>query len=79
MTIRGITKDEYYYLKALSIYDYLDGDITLTEPVSFPDNVEGGIGLVSISTESVATIKFKRLPYIHGFTLLGLITLTELP
>ena len=60
VTIRGITKDEYYYLKALSIYDYLDGDTTLTEPVSFPDNVEGGIGLVSISTESVASIKFKR-------------------
>ena len=60
VTIRGITKDEYYYLKALSIYDYLDGDITLTEPVSFHDNVEGGIGLVSISTESVASIKFKR-------------------
>lgn len=58
--IRGITKDEYYYLKALSIYDYLDGDTTLTEPVSFPNNVEGGIGLVSISTESVASIKFKR-------------------
>ena len=63
VTIRGITKDEYYYLKALSIYDYLDGDTTLTEPVSFPNNVEGGIGLVSISTESVATIKFKRTYY----------------
>ena len=60
VTIRGITKDEYYYLKALSIYDYLDGDTTLTEPVSFPDNVVGGVGLVSISTESVASIKFKR-------------------
>ncbi len=60
VTIRGITKEEYYYLKALSIYDYLDGDTTLTEPVSFPDNVEGGVGLVSISTESVASIKFKR-------------------
>ena len=60
VTIRGITKEEYYYLKALSIYDYLDGDTTLTEPVSFPDNVEGGVGLVSISSESVASIKFKR-------------------
>ena len=60
VTIRGITKEEYYYLKALSIYDYLDGDTTLTEPVSFPDNVEGGVGLVSVSTESVASIKFKR-------------------
>ena len=53
----------YSTLKALSIYDYLDGDTTLTEPVSFPNNVEGGIGLVSISTESVATIKFKRTYY----------------
>ena len=60
VTILGITNDEYYYLKALSIYDYLDGDTTLTEPVSFPDNVGGGVGLVSISTESVASIKFKR-------------------
>ncbi len=60
VTIRGITKDEYHYLKAFSIYYYLDGDISLTEPVSFPDNVEGGIGLVSISTESVASIKFRR-------------------
>lgn len=61
--VRGITKDEYYYLKALSIYDYLDGDTTLTEPVSFPSNVVDGIGLVSISTESVASIKFRRTYY----------------
>ncbi len=61
VTILGITKDEYYYLKALSIYDYLDGDTTLTEPVSFPNNVVGGVGLVSISTESVASIKFRRI------------------
>ncbi len=60
VTIRGISKDEYYYLKALSIYDYLGGDTTLTEPVSFPDNVTGGVGLVSISSESVASIKFRR-------------------
>lgn len=60
VTIRGITKEEYYYLKALSIYDYLDGDTTLTEPVSFPDNVEGGVGLVSISTPNIASVKFHR-------------------
>lgn len=56
----GITEDEYYYLKALSIYNYLDGDTTITEPVSFPNNVEGGVGLVSICTPAEATVKFHR-------------------
>ncbi len=58
--IYGITEEEYHHLKALSIYDYVDGDITFTEPISFPDNVEGGVGLVSICTPSVATVIFKR-------------------
>lgn len=58
--VSGLTADEYHYLKALSIYDYLDGDTTLTEPVSFPNNVEGGVGLVSVCTPAVATVKFHR-------------------
>ena len=58
--ISGITEDEYHYLKAISIYDYLDGDTSLTEPVSFPNNVEGGVGLVSVCTPAVATVKFHR-------------------
>lgn len=58
--IYGITEDEYHYLKAVSIYDYVDGDTLFTEPVSFPDNVEGGVGLVSICTPAVATVIFKR-------------------
>lgn len=58
--ICGITEDEYYYLKALSIYNYLGGDMTITGPVSFPNNVEGGVGLVSICTPAEATVKFHR-------------------
>lgn len=56
----GITKDEYHYLKALSIYYYLEGDTSLTEPVSFPNNVEGGVGLVSVCTPAEATVIFQR-------------------
>ncbi len=56
----GISEDEYNYLKALSIYDYTDGDATFTEPVSIPDNVEGGVGFVSISAPSTASVKFTR-------------------
>lgn len=58
--VNGLTAAEYHYLKALSIYDYLDGDTSLTEPVSFPNNVEGGVGLVSVCTPAVATVKFHR-------------------
>lgn len=58
--VNGITKEEYYYLKALSIYNYLDGDTSITEPVSFPNNVEGGVGLVSICTPAVANVKFYK-------------------
>ena len=57
--VSGITEEEYHYLKALSIYMFRDGTI-MTEPVSFPDNVEGGVGLVSISTPSIASVKFHR-------------------
>lgn len=56
----GISGGEYNYLKAMGIYDYTDGDATFTEPVSFPDNVEGGVGFVSISTPSTASVKFTR-------------------
>ena len=56
----GITQEEYHYLKALSIYEYNEGDISLTEPVSFPDNVEGGVGIVSIATPGECTVTFRR-------------------
>ena len=58
--VAGLTSDEYHYLKALSMYDYLDGDTSLTEPVSFPNNVEGGVGLVSVCSPAVASVIFTR-------------------
>ena len=50
LTVLGITQTEFAYLRALEVYDALDGDTLFTEPASFPDNVEGGVGMVSIAT-----------------------------
>ena len=58
--VSGVSEVEYNYLKALGIYDYMEGDISFTEPVSFPDNVDGGVGVVSITTPGSASIVFKR-------------------
>ncbi len=47
----SITEAEYYYLKALNIIDsdaYIEG---INEPIKFPSNVQGGTGLVGVSTE----------------------------
>lgn len=47
----SLTETEYYYLKALN---YVDSDVydeTINEPVKYPSNVQGGIGIVGISTE----------------------------
>lgn len=60
VTVYGISEELYHYLKALSIYNYMDGDMSILEPVSFPDNVNGGIGLVSIGTPTTATVTFRR-------------------
>ncbi len=60
VTVYGISEELYHYLKALSIYNYMDGDMSILEPVSFPNNVKGGIGLVSISTPATATVTFRR-------------------
>lgn len=58
--VAGLSAEEYHYLKALSIYNYLDGDTSMTEPVSFPNNVEDGVGLVSVCVPAVATVRFTR-------------------
>jgi len=56
--MNGISREEYHYLKSLSIYDNIGGGSGLTEPISFPDNVNGGIGIVSVANPTVATIYF---------------------
>lgn len=47
---------EYLYLKALNIYDAVSYDDFFNLPVQFPSNVEGGTGIVGVSTETNITI-----------------------
>lgn len=54
MTVKllSISETEYYYLKALNIFDSDDYNEVIYEPIRFPSNVNGGAGIVGISTES---------------------------
>ena len=45
----SITEMQYYYLKAMSIISSDSYDEYLSTPVSFPSNVEGGVGFVGFS------------------------------
>ena len=53
VTIRivSITEAEYYYLKVLNALDSDAFDESVNEPIRFPSNVNGGIGIVGFSTE----------------------------
>lgn len=48
----SITETEFHYLKALNVIDSDAYDETLMEPVKYPGNVNGGVGIVGISTET---------------------------
>lgn len=48
----SLTEAEYYYLRALNVYDSIDYDEMLSPPVRFPTNVTGGTGIVGVSVES---------------------------
>lgn len=49
--ILSITETEYYYFKALNAVDSDAFDESINEPIRFPSNVNGGIGIVGFSTE----------------------------
>ena len=53
VTIRllSITESEYYYLRALNFLKSDGYDETFNEPIKFPGNVQGGVGIVGVSTE----------------------------
>lgn len=55
--VLSITETEYYYLRALNIVDSDAFDEVLNEAINYPSNVQGGTGLVSISTETHKTIR----------------------
>lgn len=50
-SIESINKNEYYYLRALELYnsDNYSDDEDLTGPIKFPSNVKGGAGFVGFS------------------------------
>jgi hypothetical protein len=55
--LSAITEMQYYYLKAINIRGYgADLDL-LTQPVSFPDNIQGGVGFLGLSATSAQTLK----------------------
>lgn len=47
----SITETEFYYLKALNLIDSDSYDETINEPIKYPSNVNGGTGIVGVSTE----------------------------
>ena len=62
--ILSITEKEYYYLRALNLLDSDAYDNTLSEPIAFPSNVNGGTGMVGFSTETnyMLTVKNNAVP-----------------
>lgn len=58
ITVRLLSLPEAYYryLKALNCMDDDDYDEVLMEPISLPNNVEGGLGFVGVSSEIQYTI-----------------------
>lgn len=57
-------RKEYYYLRALNLLDSDAYDNTLSEPIAFPSNVNGGTGMVGFSTETnyMLTVKNNAVP-----------------
>lgn len=62
--ILSITEKEYYYLRALNLLDSDAYDNTLSEPIAFPSNVNGGTGMVGFSAETnyMLTVKNHVIP-----------------
>jgi hypothetical protein len=52
-----LTEWQYYYLKAINIRGYDKNSDFLTQPISFPDNIQGGVGFFGLSTTSTQTLK----------------------
>lgn len=65
MTVKllSICEAEYYYLKALNTFDSDDYNEILFEPVRFPSNVNGGTGMVGISSESSRSFELMKIKF----------------
>lgn len=63
VTVSGLSEAQYNYLKSMNLYQYNYGELTLAEAITFPDNVEGGVGIVGISTPATASIHINTRRY----------------
>lgn len=62
----SLTETEYRYFKALNCLQDGNYDESLMEPIIFPSNVEGGLGFVSISTESLIRMELPEEELLGG-------------
>lgn len=60
--VYGISKPSYYYFKALNMLRSGDTDLAL-EDVQIPDNIEGGIGFVSIANPVIHKFYLGKVEY----------------
>lgn len=56
--LAAITEAQYYYFRALNLYNSDNYSDVLTQPISFPSNVTGGLGIVGFSTTTKKTLQF---------------------
>jgi len=49
LELMSITQEQFFYLKALNIYDSVDYDDFFNLPVKFPSNIKDGTGIFGIS------------------------------
>lgn len=61
----SISEAEFRYMKALNCLEDEDYDNVLMEPISFPSNVEGGMGFVGVGAAAKATYEFPETPLWH--------------
>lgn len=59
----SISETDYQYFKALNVIDSDAYDATLMEPLTFASNVHGGVGIVSISTETSVKLNLSDKVY----------------
>lgn len=56
----SLTEAEYYYLRALNVYDSDNYDDVFSPPIQFPSNVNGGTGIVSVSSGNLRKINIRK-------------------
>lgn len=58
VNLTTMTEAQYYYFRALNLHNSDNYDEVLTQPISFPSNVTGGLGIVGFTTNTEKTLQF---------------------